>query len=166
MVRHFLWLGAAITLVSGCHRGEAGLSASSVLAEGPLTIDVTGDQYNWIVRYPGGDGQHETDDDRYTLRHVHVPADTDVTLRLFSRDYVYTLSLPHLKLREIAVPDLVFKLAFRTGQPGTFALRGDQMCGFSHSNLIGTLIVENRDALVAWLRQQSTTPPAPEPTEW
>ena len=120
---------------------------------GPMVIDVTGSQFQWHIRYPGPDGEVDSDDDRHTIRHLHVPVGTRVTLRLHSTDYVYTLSLPHLELREIAVPELTFQLEFDADQVGTFELRGDQMCGYQHPDLIGSLVVQERSEFAKWYQK-------------
>ena len=117
----------------------------------PLLIEVTGDDFNWYHRYPGTDGELRTEDDVVAIRNVHVPVNTKTTLELHSKDYVYTFALPHLGLKEIAVPDMTFSLEFEEDTPGTYELRGDQLCGYSHPDLIGKLVVETQQDFVSWL---------------
>jgi cytochrome c oxidase subunit 2 len=148
-VRTAIAIGVVTAPLPGCLAGAD--DASPVYAGGPLVIDVTGDDYEWHIRYPGADGAAGTDDDVVTLRHLHLPEHTPVTLRLHSADYLYTFGLPHLDLKEIAVPDLVFTLEFETAAAGAFELRGDQMCGYTHPSLIGRVIVEPPSQFVRWL---------------
>ncbi|MFT7626069.1 MAG: cytochrome c oxidase subunit 2 [Myxococcota bacterium] len=117
----------------------------------PYTVEMTGRDFHWTVRYPGEDGRLHTADDRLGDSELHLPSQSPVRIRLKSADYVYTLDLPDLGLREMAVPDVEFSLNFRTGQPATLRLRGDQMCGYAHATLFGELIVEPRAQLDAWL---------------
>ena len=107
----------------------------------PLVIDIIGAEYEWHVRYPGLDGKLNTADDGLDKRHLHLPAHTEVKLRLHSMDYLYSFALPHLDLKEIAIPDLEFSLSFTTGPEGTFDLLGDQLCGYVHPKLMGKLII-------------------------
>jgi heme/copper-type cytochrome/quinol oxidase subunit 2 len=116
-----------------------------------LTVEVTGDDYQWYLRYPGPDGELGTADDVGAMRDVHLPAHTTSVLRLHSRDFVYKLRLPHLGIAEIAVPEQEFTLEFDSGPPGTHELRGDQFCGFSHPDLIGTLHVDAPEDFADWM---------------
>ena len=103
--------------------------------------DFTGVGYEWHMRYPGSDGKPNTGDDGLDKRHLHLPAHTEVKLRLHSMDYLYSFALPHLDPKEIAIPDLEFSLSFTTGPEGTFDLLGDQLCGYAHPELMGKLII-------------------------
>lgn len=111
-----------------------------------ITVEVTGDEFNWYFRYPGADGQLGTDDDRSSVRNLYLPDNTDVTLKLKSKDYVYNLTLPDIDKKEIAVPELDFTMAFTTGEQGTWELKGDQFCGFSHETLIGKVFIRDQSA--------------------
>jgi len=136
-------------------------AASPPVVPDRLSVDVTGDDYRWHLRYPGPDGVLGTSDDRAAMRDVHVPANTPVVLVLHSRDFVYKLRLPHLGIAEIAVPEQEFTLAFDSGPPGSHEIRGDQFCGFSHPDLIGTLHVDPPDVFVEWLAGLETATDVP-----
>ena len=137
-------------------------SASDVIRE-PYCIEVTGHEYHWDVRYPGADGLLATDDDRLTVRNVHVPQGTDVVLLLKSLDYVYVMKLPQFGLKEMAVPTLEFRMSFHPQEAGQFALLGDELCGDPHPELKGHLIVEPREHFLAWLNRQDREPPKQKP---
>ncbi len=81
-----------------------------------------------------------------------------VKLDLASKDYIYTLALPRWKKREIAVPDLSFSIKFQPDEVGTYKLLGDQMYGYTHPNLLGTLTVLSRSDFEDWLRERSPKP--------
>lgn len=118
---------------------SAGCDVNSDLSPtNALTIEVTGDEYNWYFQYPGRDGVLGTDDDQHSMQDLFLPENTDVFLKLTSNDYVYSFSLPDLELREVAVPGLSFELHFRTKGDQTLQILGDQLCGFAHESLIGT----------------------------
>jgi cytochrome c oxidase subunit 2 len=142
-----LWLGLS---ASGTDQAEGTASDSS-----PLQIDVTGYRFRWHVRYPGADAQLGTKDDAWGERDVRVPTDQEVELILHSRDYLYSLALPHLALKEIAVPDLSFLIKLAPQPVGSFELRGDQFCGYSHAELIGELLVMPRAEFESWTAERS-----------
>jgi heme/copper-type cytochrome/quinol oxidase subunit 2 len=117
----------------------------------PLDIEITGDEFEWHIRYPGADGRVGTADDIMALRHPHVPEYTHVRITLKSNDYLYSFAVPELNLKEIAVPELLFELEFETTSAGNFDLQGDQFCGFQHPNLSGQFIVQTRTQFLDWL---------------
>ena len=119
-----------------------------------LTVEVTGREFRWHIRYPGPDGRLGTADDIRVLGDLHLPAHTKVTVRLTSEDYVYTFALPHIGAKEIAVPEMFFSIAFETDSSGVFEVLGDQLCGYAHKDLIASLIVQNRADFEAWLHQK------------
>ena len=121
-----------------------------------LTVEVKGREFQWYIRYPGPDGRLGTADDIRALGDLHLPVHTKATIRLASDDYVYTLSLPHIRAKEIAVPEMNFSIAFETGSAGVFELLGDQLCGYAHQSLITNLVVQSRADFEAWLNQRQS----------
>jgi len=116
-----------------------------------LAVDVVGHDFRWSYRLPGEDGVLGTPDDLRASGPLHLPVGADIELRLTSRDPVYQLELPHLGLKEIAVPELTFSMEFSTDREGSFELRGDEFCGYSHPSLITTLVVESQAEFHDWL---------------
>lgn len=150
-------LGAAAVaacVLPGCGPSgdtSGGAGADAFAYGDTLLVRMTGGNYTWRVRYAGADGEFGTADDRHATRHFHAPKGTPVTLQLRSDDYIYTMALPHLGLKEIAVPDMDFALRFELDEPGEYQLKGDQMCGYSHPDLMGTLTVEDEKSFRGWV---------------
>ena len=134
-------LAVLLAANGGYARSETLKEVEATSISQPLVIDITGAEYEWHMRYPGLDGKLNTADDGLDRRHLHLPAHSEVKLQLHSRDYLYSFALPHLDLKEIAIPDLEFSLSFGTGPEGTFDLLGDQLCGYAHPKLMGKLII-------------------------
>ena len=163
------WFLATLLTVFGCagcdmdqrpsrsndRTGEARQPSTAQNVPTNIRVRVTGHEFQWHILYPGPDGRLDTSDDVRSMRHLRLPVGTNVTLDLKSEDYIYTLALPHLRLKEIAVPDLDFSMVFETRSAGTFPLLGDQMCGYTHPKLIGTLLVEPRADFESWCRQSA-----------
>ena len=137
------------------HENNASVEGNPVQIPEPYTIEITGTDYRWRVRYPGIDGLLATNDDVIRFRDVHIPTETNVELVLKSADFVYGLALPEFQKREIAVPNLEFRVCLRPTVSGTYALNGDEFCGDPHPELTGVLIVESRERFQQWLVQQS-----------
>ncbi|MGX5817913.1 cytochrome c oxidase subunit II [Chitinophaga lutea] len=110
------------------------LRITSEAPKDAMVVEVTGKQFNWIVRYPGKDGQlgrrnfKLTDDTKSNplgqdwtdkLNHddvvspdLHVVVGKDVKLIIGSRDVVHDVGLPHFRLKMDAVPGIPTTLWF------------------------------------------------------
>ena len=119
-----------------------------------VTIEMTGHEFKWRSRYPGEDGQLGSTDDVQAAQVIHVPVGANVEIVLKSLDYIYSLEVPQAGVKEIAVPDMTFTLRFEADEVGTFRLPGDQLCGYAHPDLIGTLIVDTQKDYRRWLDSQ------------
>ena len=95
---------------------------------------------------------------------LHLPLDRDVVLVVTSDDNVYTLSIPALQLRRIAVPELTYTLEFHTTTLGSFDVVMDPMCGarFFQEGPMGRLTIQPRGEFEAWL---ACVPAAPLPQQ-
>lgn len=120
----------------------------------PYSIEMSGNQFRWLVRYPGADGILRTADDVLSQRDVHIPVGITIDLKLKSNDYVYLLSLPEFRAKEVAVPTLEFSLQFRAEDIGEYTLDGDEFCGDPHPELKGRLFVESIEQFQDWIRHQ------------
>jgi len=132
-----LYLFILVSLFA-CNKGESSENTNL------LIIEVTGEAYNWHFRYPGLDGVLGTTDDKHSIQNLYLPIDTNVQLKLKSKDYIYSFALPELGQKEIAVPDLDFQLQFRTGKQKTLEILGDQFCGYAHKSLIGKAFISHQ----------------------
>lgn len=160
------WMAVASLITASVLSGQEARAADVIPTTAPeLRIEITGFEFQWHVRYPGPDGVLGTDDDVKDRQHVHVPQGRDVELVLHSRDYLYTLALPHASLKEIAVPDLTFSLRFTPEEVGSYELLGDQFCGYSHPDLMGELVVMTETDFERWSREQALPTQASAPEE-
>lgn len=115
----------------------------------PLVIHLTGTEHLWQAEYVLEDGQ--------SLRvgpELHVPVDWPVEFVLESNDYIYTLAIPAFGLKEIAVPELEFRMSLRAEKSGVFALIGEEMCGLPGEAGPGQLVVESLESFRAWFERQ------------
>ncbi len=136
-----------------CVRSPDGDATAPAIPE-RLRLEITGGKYAWQVRYPGTDGDLGTGDDFLTRQDVHVASGVNTHIELQSRDFIYTFALPHLDIKEIAVPDLSFSIDFVPGAVGEYPLLGDQMCGYAHPELMGTLHVLSPDDFIRWMAER------------
>lgn len=120
----------------------------------PIKVRITGDEWRWIVRYSGLDGTLDTEDDVVGERHLRLAAGSNVTIDLESNDYIYTFYVPQLDIMEVAAPTSPYELELETGPAGVHDLLGSQMCGFTHPELLGDVIVQERAEFADWLSEQ------------
>jgi len=146
--------------IAGCDRGATNVASPANPTRPrqgePLRVRMTGRDFKWHLRYPGPDRQLDTADDVLAQRHLHVPTDTAVEIELRSDDFVYSLYLPDYELVEMAFPGRPYVVEITTYAAGTSKLLGSQMCGFTHEQLLGELIVQTPRDFQRWLRQQSS----------
>ena len=156
-----VYLGLILATATGCGRDEQpavspDTPASPQASSEPLRVRVTGHDFSWRLRYPGPDRNFDTPDDFLAQRHLHLPMETDIQLELRSDDFVYSLYLPDYELVEMAFPGRPYLVEFRTDAAGTSRLLGTQMCGFTHEELLGDLVVLSATDFLRWME----TPPA------
>ncbi len=143
--------------IVGCGQpGDSG-DPSADFNRSDLSIAVTGHDFQWEIVYPGRDGALGTADDLRSRRNLDVPAGATVTILLTSEDYIYMFELPELGLREMAAPELTFSVTFEPTEARTYELLGNQMCGYDHPDLLGTLSVHTPDEFNARMRRLETT---------
>ncbi len=124
--------------------------------EAPHTIQVTGDHHTWQIRYPGPDGVLGTADDIFGSSTLHVPVGVPTRVLLHSRDFIYALRVPSLKVNEVAIPNMEFEVHLDEAAAGRHELRGGQMCGVARPALQGELVVESVEAYWAALQSMET----------
>ena len=108
---------------------------SDITADAPkdsYVVELVGKQFNWMVRYPGKDGQigkhnfRKIDatnevgidfDDRGTLddfmaNEIHLPKDRPVLLKIRARDVLHSVFMPHFRVKMDAVPGMPTRFWF------------------------------------------------------
>jgi heme/copper-type cytochrome/quinol oxidase subunit 2 len=130
---------------------QAGAAARGAAVGPVLEVRATARRGHWTFRYPGADGRLDTPDDAVSADVLHLPARQRAAIQLRSEDEVYVLGSPTLGLRQVAVPDLDYRLELTTGAPAIHELAGDPLCGRSHPDLAARLVVQPLAEYVAWL---------------
>lgn len=92
-----------------------------------IEIEATGQQFNWIIRYPGADGKIGTRDYRLTTannqlgqdfrdsknwddmvpgQELYLPVGKKVRVRIIAKDVLHNFYLPHFRVKMDAVPGM------------------------------------------------------------
>lgn len=91
-----------------------------------VVLEITGKQFNWIVRYPGKDGKlgdynfklidatnevgidfsDKASFDDFLPREIHIPKGKPVKFQIRARDVLHSVFLPHFRQKMDAVPGM------------------------------------------------------------
>lgn len=140
-----------------------------------LTVEVTGRQFFWVMRYPGPDGvfgptsvsRINTEDpvglDRNTesgrddvvlLNELRLPRGKPVRLVLRSTDVIHSFWVPGLRVKQNLVPGMRLEIWFTPTASGEFEIACNQICGLGHYRMKGALHVVEEPDFTRWLSEQ------------
>jgi cytochrome c oxidase subunit 2 len=123
-----------------------------------MLIEVTGQQFAWNVRYPGPDGVlGKTDharasvdnplgrvmddpaaaDDLVLLNNIYLPQDRPVRIALKSMDVIHSFFLPHMRVKQDAMPGMTIETWFVPKLAGAYDLACAEHCGLGHYRMRG-----------------------------
>jgi cytochrome c oxidase subunit 2 len=149
-MRLVLWLGGIVPTVVLAALLSASLPMMRArTAELPeLTIDVTGEQFWWRVRYPVGNA-----DDAFveTANEIRVPVGRVVAFRLKSPDVIHSFWIPGLAGKMDMIPGRTNELVARATRAGEFRGACAEFCGLSHAHMAFDVIAMESAAFDDWL---------------
>ena len=128
------------------------------LPETDIRVRITGSQFNWMVVYPGLDGQFGTADDFSQENLLHVPVDHPVRVTLMSKDVIHSFFLPNVRLKQDAVPGREITVWFQATKAGQYEIPCAELCGFGHSNMKGYMKVHPLEEFQAWAKEKNAFP--------
>jgi len=108
--------------------------------------EVTGRQFQWLIRYPGPDGKFKTADDLHTINDLHFVKNQVALIHLQSKDVLHSFFLPELRIKQDAVPGLKISVWFDADQAGHYELVCAELCGWGHGRMRGNITVHETQA--------------------
>jgi cytochrome c oxidase subunit 2 len=120
------------------------LDVLSNTGDADMTIDVTGQQWTWVFRYP--------DDDLQVSQEVHIPTNTKVRFRLTSTDVLHSFWVPALSGKQDAVPGRDTFIWVMAPEEGRFLGQCAEFCGLAHADMLLTVVAEPEDRFREWIR--------------
>ncbi len=143
-----------------------------------LTVEALGQQWQWRFRFPGQNGKLGPTDPHFISadnpfgidpadpdgqsnilidnNELHLPLNQPVKMLLRSRDVLHDFFVPEFRARMNLVPGMITSFWFTPTKAGRYEVMCAQLCGVGHSNMRGTIVVEDPAAFAAWLKQQPT----------
>jgi cytochrome c oxidase subunit II len=120
-------------------------------AEGEIvTIEVTGRQWELLVRYP--------DHGIELVNEVHIPTNTPVDVHLTSADVIHSFWVPRLGGKLDMIPGHTNVHRLQADQPGIYRGQCAEFCGLLHAHMRFTLEAHLPEAFEAWLEQRTAEP--------
>ena len=119
----------------------------------PPTVLVQARQFGWEFHYPGTDGQINTPDDLYVENLMVVPVDTDVVMKLESRDVIHSFFVSELRLKQDIVPGMEQFAWFRANRTGEFDILCAELCGWGHYKMKARLKVVSQTEYQQWVEE-------------
>jgi cytochrome c oxidase subunit 2 len=125
------------------------------LPETALTIEVSGEQWWWRVRYPLPDGGSVE-----LANEVWLPVGEPVAFELSSPDVIHSFWIPALGGKMDMIPGRTNRLVLEATRPGRFRGACAEYCGSAHALMAFAVVAAPRDQFEQWLAGQAR-PAAP-----
>lgn len=117
--------------------------------EGSLTIEVTGYQWWWKVRYL-------TDEPVELANEIHLPVGEPIQFILHTADVIHSFWIPSLGGKVDMIPGRQTRLTLHPTRTGTFRGACAELCGTSHALMCFDVVVEDKESFERWLAEQAT----------
>jgi cytochrome c oxidase subunit 2 len=174
------WL-VALTTVGVAAMLAPGLVVWAKFVEVPkdaAVFEVMGRQWHWSYRFPGADGVLGTVDARFVSDEnpfgmnpddpngrddvlvaspeLRLPVGKPVKALLRSLDVLHNFTVPQFRVKMDLVPGHVTYVWFTPTRTGRYDLLCEELCGIAHFAMRGKVVVEEPDAVAAWLKSYPT----------
>jgi cytochrome c oxidase subunit 2 len=146
----------------------AGIKDPALRPEGPPLAEVTGRQFQWLIRYAGPDGRFGTIDDLHAVNDLRMVKGVMTTFLLKSDDVIHSFFLPQVRVKQDAVPGMEIPVWFDVDRAGTYEIVCTELCGWGHYKMRAVLTVYETqaqlDAYLASLAQAQSEARGPAPS--
>lgn len=128
-------------------------------AEPRFTIEVTGQQWWWEVRYVVEDDPSRTFE---TANEIHLPVGEPVRVRLSSKDVIHSFWVPALAGKTDLVPGLTNVTWLQADQEGEYWGQCAEYCGRQHAHMALRVFAQTPEDFQAWWDGQVESADPPE----
>jgi len=118
-----------------------------------MTIEVTGNQFWWEVRYPGTTA--------VTANEIHIPARTRVNVVARTNDVIHSFWVPQLNRKIDMIPGQANRVLLYADEPGRYRGQCAELCGLAHAQMGMYVYADPPDEFRAWLDRMSGPRQAP-----
>jgi cytochrome c oxidase subunit 2 len=151
--------GLVLTALFALNLGPLGTLYPRPGEKAPLTIEVTGRQWWWDVRYldsaPGRIVR--------TANELHLPVGQRIRLLLRSQDVIHSFWVPGLQGKIDMIPGRTNTFWLQADTAGVWRGQCAEFCGMQHAKMAFVVVAEAPAAFAQWL--ESERAPAAEPVD-
>ena len=122
-----------------------------------LSIDLTGHQWWWEVRYNDVDASNIFT----TANEIHIPVGVPVRFTLRGADVIHSFWVPNLHGKTDMIPGRTVETWLQADRPGIYRGQCAEFCGHQHAHMALLIIAEPEEQFRAWYQAQLQSPPAP-----
>jgi cytochrome c oxidase subunit II len=122
-----------------------------------MTIEITGNQWWWHVRYQNSDASQIL----VTANEIHIPVGRPVLIRGRSNDVIHSFWIPNLHGKRDLIPSHITTEWIQADRPGVYRGQCAEFCGLQHAHMILYVIAEPEHEFKAWMKQQLQPSVAP-----
>jgi cytochrome c oxidase subunit 2 len=123
---------------------------TSLTSADPLTIELTGHQWWWEVRYWDPIPARRVT----TANEIHIPVGRPVIVKNRSVDVIHSLWVPNLHGKRDQIPGYQTSLTLQADRPGTFYGQCAEFCGYQHAHMRLVVIAEMPTEFERWRERQ------------
>jgi cytochrome c oxidase subunit 2 len=124
----------------------ADIKDPALMPEGPPSAEITGRQFQWLIRYPGPDGKLGTIDDLHATNDLRMVRGVPTKFLLRSEDVIHSFFLPQIRIKQDAVPGLDIPIWFDVDRAGRYEIVCTELCGWGHYKMRAVLTVYDTEA--------------------
>lgn len=146
---------AILTLVYVNSLGD--LSKLALPGGDAITIEVTGHQWWWGVRYPATGAT--------TANEIHIPVGVPVRVRLDTADVLHSFWIPQLAPKTDLIAGRTNEALLQADKPGVYHGQCAEYCGLQHAHMAVTVIAQPSGEFDSWLAQLSRPRPPQTPAQ-
>ena len=99
---------------------------------------------------------HGEDDILIANNELHLPLDRNVKIVLRSKDVLHDFWIPEIRAKMDMVPGMITYFWFRPTRTGEFEILCAELCGRSHHNMRGKLVIDTQADFKTWIGSQVT----------
>jgi len=122
-----------------------------------LTLDVTGHQWWWEVRYDSD----RPSDVFSTANEIHIPTGAAVLVRLHGGDVIHSFWVPKLSGKTDTIPGQTNLSWLEAREPGRYRGQCAEYCGAEHANMAFEVVAQTPPEFQRWRAAQLEPAPAP-----
>jgi len=152
-----IWTAATLVIVSVVGFMSVGVwhRVKMQVPADAMEMIVTATQFEWNAVYPGPDGTLGTPDDFEKRNEIHAVVNRPIVVYLRSDDVIHSFFLPHMRVKQDAMPGMEIPVWWEPTATGTYPLGCAELCGGGHYSMSGTLTVHTEADYATWMQAQA-----------